>query len=237
MKLNKSSILTICLSVMVLSSLTVSAETDASGDVLHWTGTTDWHDWAWNVADRPNIDITNISYLTEDRLTISMSVVGSFNTGLSLYHLEFNSSDAYYRVIYNPKSGVDPIVTALPTDLTLEEFATFEQPASETSIQGGILTATIDWITEDHAMTGFYGWAQEWDTEDEKGLEAWWDYAPDSHSPYGSYDDYYGNDGNGDNGGNGGSGTSPSSGTPGFETLAFIAAIGVAFIIFRRRNK
>jgi len=229
MKLWKSSILLIGISALLLSSIAVSAETDASGDVLHWKGT-DWHNWAWDVADRPNIDIIDISYLIEDRLTISMSVAGSFNTGLSSYHLDFNSPDAYYRVIYTPASGVGPIVIAQPTDLTPEELATLEQPESETSIQGGTLTATIDWITEDHTMTDFHGRAQEWDTEDEKALEAWWDYAPDDRSPYGSYDDYYGN------GGNDGSGTPPPSGTPGFETIALLAALGVAFIILRRRK-
>ena len=229
MKLWKSSILIIGISALLLLSMAVSAETDASGDVFHWKGN-DWHNWAWDVDDRPNIDIIDISYLIEDRLTISMSVAGSFNTGLSLYHLEFNSPDAYYRVVYNPASGVDPIVIALPTDLTLEEYGTWEQPASETSIQGGTLTATIDWITEDHTMTDLFGWAQEWDKEDEQALEAWYDYAPNDHSPYGSYDDYYGN------GGNGGSGTMPPSGTPGFEAIAVIAALGIALIIFRKRK-
>jgi len=235
MKIWKSSMLIVGICVLLLSSMTVSAETDASGDVLHWTGTTDWHDWGWNVADRPNIDITNISYSIEGRLTISMSVAGSFNTGLSLYHLEFNSPDAYYRVVYNPESGVDPIVTALPTDLTLEEFATYVQPPSETSIQDGALMATIDWITEDHTMTEFYGWAQEWETEDEKALEAWLDYAPDSHSPYGSYDDYYGSDGG--NGGSGSGGDDDNGGLPGFEVVSVIAALGVAFIVMRRKRK
>ena len=229
MKLWKSSILIIGIGALLLSSMAVSAETDASGDVLHWKGN-DWHNWAWDVDDRPNIDIIGISYLIEGRLTISMSVAGSFNTGLSLYHLEFNSSDAYYRVLYNPESGVDPIVIALPTDFTPEDLATWVPPASETSIHEGTLTATIDWITEDHIMTGFYGWAQEWDTEDEKALEAWFDYAPNDRSPYGSYDDYYGN------GGNDGSGTPSPSGTPGFETLVVIAAIGISLVILRRKR-
>ena len=176
------------------------------------------------------IKTQNFSYLIEDRLTVSMSVAGSF-TGLSSHHLWFNSSDAYYHVSYVPESGVDAIVIAFPTDFNIDDYATWEHPASETSIQGGTLTATIDWITEDHAMAGFYGWAQEWDTEDEKALEAWFDYAPNDCSPYGSYDDYYGNGGNEGNGGNGG------SGTPGFETLAFIAALGIALIISRKRNR
>ena len=228
MRIWKSSLLIIGISILLLSSMTVSAETDASGDVFHWKGGFDWRNWEWNVDDRPNIDIIDISYLIEDRLTISMSVAGSFNTELSFYHLEFNSSDAYYRVVYTPESGVDPIVIALPTDFTLEDYATWEQPASETSVEGGTLTATIDWVTEDRIMAGFYGWAQEWDTEDEQALEAWYDFAPNDNAWFGDYDDYYG--GNGDNGGNGG------SGTPGFETLAVIAALGVAFIILKRRK-
>jgi len=224
MKIRKSSLLIIGICVLLLLSMTVSAETDASGDVLHWKGT-DWHNWDWNVADRSNIDITDVSYLIGDRLTISMSVAGSLNTGLSLYHIEFNSADCDYRVIYTPEPGIDPIVTAIPKDFTIDDYATWEQPAYETSIQGGTLTATIDWATDDHTMTDYFGWAQEWITQEESALEAWWDYAPDDNSPFGSYDDYYGNSGN-----------SGGSGTPGFETLAVIAAIGIALIILKRRK-
>jgi len=219
--------LIIGISILMLSSMTVSAETDASGDVFHWKGF-DWHNWNWNVADRPNIDIIDISYLTEDRLTVSMNVLGSFNTGLSLYHLWFNSSDAYYHVSYIPESGVDPIVTAFPTDFTPEDLATWEPPAFETSVVEGTLTATIDWITDDHTMTGFYGWAQEWNTQEEMAVEAWYDFAPNDNSWFGDYDDYYGNSGN--------NGNPPPSGTPGFETLTVIAAIGAALIILKRRK-
>lgn len=53
--------------------------------------------------------------------------------------------------------------------------------------------------------------------------KAWYDYAPDSEAPF-----YSGGDGDGQ--------TPLSPKTPGFETLAVIAALGIAFIILRRRK-
>lgn len=224
MKMNKKFVLIIGIGVMILSTMTAVGETDNQGDVLHWKGS-DWRNWNWNIDNKPNIDIVDMTYSTGDRLTISMSVAGSINTGLSLYHLEFSTGDADYRVVYTPDSGVDPIVTGFPQEFSSEDLITWEQPDSETSINGGTLTATIDWITEDHTKSEFFGWAQEWATEEGKVSESWWDYAPDDQSPYGSYDDYHGSSGN-----------SGGSGTPGFEILIALVAVVGALIILKRRK-
>lgn len=224
MDLNKFIIFFICTGAMFISTMTASAESDSKDDVLHWKGN-DWRNWNWNIDNKPNIDIIDISYSTGEQLTISMSVAGIISTELALYDLEFSTGDADYHVIYNPDSGIDPVVTAFPQDFSSEDLMTWEQPDSETSINGGTITATIDWATDDHTMSEFYGWAEQWNTDVDKVSEAWWDYAPDDQSPYGVYSDYYGN-----------GGSSGGSGTPGFETFAVIAAIGIVLILFKRKN-
>lgn len=234
MKIWKSSIVIIGIFILVLSSISVSAENDTADDVLHWDGT-DWHNWDWNIADRPNIDILDVSYLIGDRLAISMIVDGSFNSQMSYYHIWFNSTDAWYHASYIPDSEVDPIAVAFPTDFdswSYEDLLNWEAPETDVSIDGGVLTAVIDWVTDDHNISNFYGWAQEWDMAGEQASEFWIDYAPNDYSPYGLWEDYYGTGNDDEDDDNG----APSPQTPGFETIAVIAALTIAFIISRRRK-
>lgn len=238
----KSSLLIIGLCVLVLSSMTAVAENDNQGDVFHWNGY-DWNNWGWNVQDRPNIDISDVSYIAGDRLTISLTVQGSINSVNSYYHVWFNTSDAWYHMLYYPNEEIEPIVTALPIDFSdwsIDDIMAYTEPESESSVSGNTITSTIDWVTDDHTMTGYYGWAQEWNEEGDQFVEYWMDFAPDDFAWYGDYDDYYGGDGDGDGDsdgdGDGDSGAPPTPKTPGFETLAVIAALGVALIILRRRK-
>jgi hypothetical protein len=79
MRLWKNSILIVGAVVLIMSSLTVSAEelTDGTGDIYHWKySETEWS-WQQYTGDKPNIDITRVSYsVSENTLTATMEVNG-----------------------------------------------------------------------------------------------------------------------------------------------------------------
>jgi len=239
MKVYKVSIFLAIMLMLVLTGISVSAEIDETGDVFHWKGV-DWRNWGWNVQDRPNIDITDVSYTAGDRLTISLTVQGSVNSEKSYYHVWYNSSDAWYHLHYSPDDETEPIAVALPIDFyswDMEDMMNYTEPEWESSIiDDNTITVTIDWVTEDHTMNGFHGWAQQWENEEEKMIEAWFDFAPNNYAWYGEYDDYYSDEtnNNGENG-NGGS-TTDENGSPGFEVVALIAGIALLIFVFRKKK-
>lgn len=247
MKLWKSSVLIISIAVLLLATVTVSAESDTTDDVLYWKGS-DWYNWQWNVGNRPNIDIVDVSYNAEDRLTISMTVNGEINSEKSWYHLWYNTSNAWYHLHYYPDEESEPVASALPLDFeswSYEDLLNWTEPETETSVSASTITATFDWVTEDHTMTGFYAWSQEWENISDQYTEFWIDYAPNDYSPYGEFEDYEPEDGDGEDtegdgdgtNGNGSEGNGDTSnGTPGFEVLVLLVAIGAIFIILRRRK-
>ncbi|MBN1281253.1 MAG: hypothetical protein JXA00_06355 [Candidatus Thermoplasmatota archaeon] len=224
--------------MLVVTSIAVNAESDGTGDVLYYDGP-DWHDWDWDVTNKPNVDIVDISFIAGDRLTLSLTVSGSINSAHSFYHVWYNTSDAYYHLFYLPGIQDEVMVAAFPLNFdewTIEELQNYTPPTWEASItNGNTITATVDWVTEDHAMVNYFGWAQEWAEEGDQWLEFWIDYAPDSYSSYGSYEDYYGT-GNGDTNGPNGDDVTQPGGTPGFEAVAVLAALGVALILLKRRK-
>lgn len=245
MKIWKNSILIISIAVVLLATATVSADSDTTGDVLHWRGT-DWTNWDWNVGDRQNIDIVDISYTAGDRLTITMTVNGVINSEKSLYHVWYNTSNAWYYLRYFPDEDIEPQAMALPLDFenfTIDEMLNWTNPEAEASIDGSTISATFDWVTEDHTMTGFWAWSQEWENIGDQFTEFWIDYAPNDFSPYGDFEDYEEaeddeeeeeEDTSGD--GTEGDDQTPSDSTPDFEIFAIIAAIGISLLILRRRK-
>ena len=85
-----------------------------------------------------------------------------------------------------------------------------------------------------------FGSSSTWEEDTDGVGEVWMDFAPVEYAPW-----YAGGDGDG--GGTGDDGTGDGTGdgtedgenagnTPGFESIAVIAALGVAFIIYRRRK-
>jgi len=226
--------------MLTITSISVSAESDPEGDVVHWKGF-DWRNWNWNVQDRQNIDIIDVSYTAGDRLTFSLTVKGSFNEDKSYYHVWYNTSDAWYHMQYVPGEEEEPFVGALPLNLQtwdIEDIMNYTEPVWEASVvNDNTITGTIDWITEDHEVNSFHGWAQEWDKEEDITVETWLDFAPDAYAWYGVYDDYYGGDNNG-GGDNGGSDTGGSStdDSPGFEVIALLVGIGLLFFVFRKKK-
>jgi len=234
------------LTVCTIPSL-ADTETDTSDDVLHWHGTS-YLDWNWNVGDRPNIDIVEITYTAGDRLTISMRVDGTINQQKSWYQLWFNTTDAFYHLSYMPDDETEPFATATPLnfeDFTLEDLMNYTEPTIETSVNGDTITATIDWVTSNHNYINFFGWAQEWDNVGESFSDYYIDFAPNDSSSFGSYEDYYGDDSGSDDTGSTDSGdtnndqnteSTSSNGTPGFEVIALIAGIALVMIALRKRK-
>ena len=231
MRIWKSSLLIIGISVLVLSSMTATAETDETGDVWHheWTGT----DYSWGAfsGSKPAIDISDVSYTIDGtQATVTMTTVGDMtpNTENVVYTMHLQSSEsAYYMIVYSNGEGA---VAGMG-----DFFGSGSQ--LDNPISGNTFTASFE-ISDPSAEYTVIGFNAEYSDPDDEHGEAWWDYAPNSQAPWfgmgGDGDGDGDGDGNGD--GNGDDGTPPPSGTPGFETLAVIGAIAVALIILRKRK-
>jgi len=224
MKIWKRSIFVIGLSVLVLSSLTVSAEaeTDPTGDVAHWDISDGYWGWHYNIANKPNVDITEISYsVGEDQLTITIKVAGTIqNSELNMYMAYVNTSDATYWMMWSEGQGSGMAMSTVEGSYEMD----FEP---DITASGNTITCIFNAVGTDYTNPELWCYAVEYVAVGDTAQEWWGDWAPGTYSPF------YGEE---ENGGNGGSGTPPSSGTPGFETLAVIAALGVVFIILRRKK-
>ena len=104
-------------------------------------------------------------------------------------------------------------------------------------VSANMFTTTFD-ISDSSDVYTAWGYAIESTDEANQQVEGWLDYAPGSFAPW--YDDPGDGDGGlpgGDdpNGGDGNTGNG-ASGTPGFELIVVIAAIGVAFILLKRKK-
>jgi len=217
MKLWKSSLLIVGIAVLLLSSITVSAESDDTGDVWHWrvSETT----WSWeHSGGKPNIDITSVSYtITDSEATLTMTVAGTIEDSENIVyymHLVGDDETTYYQAFYFNGGGAYILIGA-----------GYEGGELVNPVSGNTFTATFP-IADPSATYSVWAYSAEYTEAGDETDEWWGDWAPNLYSPW-----YTGGDGNGGNGDNGGGG-----GTPGFETLAVIAAIGVALIILRRRK-
>ena len=228
MKLYKSCILIVGLAVILLSSVIVTAETetDPSGDVYHWklTGTA----WGWTPSTdpRPNIDITELTYTSDgDQLTMTMKVAGSIQSSENIVYMAWvNTSDAYYWLMVNDqnRSGM-----AMNTENAMQfEFA-------NATVSGDTITCSFNLVGSDYNSTEFWGYAAEYEVFGDITKDWWGDWIPGSYSPF--WGENGDEDGNGDGGGTTDNGDD-SGGSPGFEAIAIIAAIGVVFLILRRRK-
>jgi len=240
MRIWKSSLLIIGLSVLVLSSMTAVAETesDPQGDVWHYVFPYYASD---TVNDQPNSDIQEISAdISGDQITLSMTLWpgGTFTRGsygYASYIMFYNTSDAWYTMTYGDLTGED--VGGMAMGYSLGGY-TPPMTTGEVVVNGNTISATMDKVGDDTTTTELYGltWVWEGYGVDQYNLDHWHDWVGDYEwAPELDPGNGGGNGGNG-NGGNGDDTTTPPSGTPGFETLAVIAALGVTFIILRRRK-
>ena len=222
MKLRKSNILIISIIVLLLSSMAVSAdktESDPTGDVWHWTYTDGVYGWEYNIAGKPHIDITEISYtISGAQVTLTLKIAGTITSSeMVSYRAGLHTSDSVYRVTW-----VDNECIAFGTD-TGNGSQTDYYP--ETTVSENTISVTFDVVGTFSTDVEVWGSAFEFTSVGDTTVEWWADWAPETSSPYWE-------DGNGDGDGQ----QQPPSGTPGFETIAVIGAIAVALIILRKRK-
>ena len=242
---------------LIGACITASAETDATNDLFHRKqDESDITGWAFEeyTGEKPNIDITDISYTTTDtQLMITMTVVGT---------IEDKEGLAYYTYIVRDTVGAGNF--AFYTNGYYYVWGdTFESAESEFVSHAGTNTITFTMNYSDPAgIVGVWGYTYEV-TDPTAGTEGeyWGDWAPDSYFP--AYDLFYGGEDTGEedtgeedtgeedtgeedtgeeetNGeettGEDDNGEEGGGGTPGFELLVLIAAIAVALIILRKRR-
>jgi hypothetical protein len=235
MKFSRICIVLIGIFALILSSISASAETetDQTGDVYHWIMVDSEWSWQPSVEQKPNIDITELTYIIGDgQMTISMKVSGAIESSDNIAYMAWvNTSDATYQMyLLNEQK----IVMAMNT----EEGG---MPAMNTdiTISGDTITCTIELVGTDETSTEFWGYAMEY-TEFGAANQEWWgDWIPGTYAPF------WGEDGNGDedddtnddsdSNGDGGSSTD-SNGTPGFEVMSIFIAMAIAVIIMKRRK-
>ena len=230
MKLWKSSILIIGIGVLVISSMSAVAKTesDPQNDVWHYVFP---YYQSQPVSDQPNSDIKELkAEISGDQITLSMTLWpgGTFTCGqyrYASYIMLYNTSDAYYTLTYADRTEEEAGGYAM--GYSLDSSYTPHSSFGEVVVNGNTISATMDKVGDDTTTTELYGltWVWEGYGAEQYNLDHWHDWAGDYEKDLGF-----------DPGGNGGNGAPPPSGTPGFETLAFIAAIGLALIILRRKK-
>ena len=187
MRIWKSSLLIIGLSVLVLSSMSAVAETesDAQGDVWHFV----WPYWQeQTVSDQPNVDIKEINAdVVGDQITLSMTLHpgGTFSRGdnsYAWYVFYYNTSDASYMMIYTDTIDTEPIgfASGASTD------GSYIPSYAETVIEDNTISATMDKVGDDTTSVVFY--AMAWTFEEYYGEE----------STHDQWHDWVGNDYNWD---------------------------------------
>lgn len=204
-------ILFICLSI------SVSAESDPTGDVYRYNGYDS--DVLWeHYGAKAHIDVTEASFsISGSDITVALTVSDSISNDQTFeyyFNLKTNPT-SYYNFDYNNgdsmATGNGDLAGYVDTN-----------PAYSISADGRTISYTF---TDVDTTLDYYieAYAVEFETYGNTIGPAWYDYVPDSEAGY-----YAG--GNGSGGGNGG-------GTPGFEILALFIAIGVVFIFLRKSKR
>ncbi|MFO8133875.1 MAG: hypothetical protein R6U10_08110 [Thermoplasmatota archaeon] len=214
--------------VFVLAfSGTVAAIGDDTGDVWHFQETNGGWSWDKYSGEKPNIDITDVSYSIDGtQATVTMEVRGEIETSADItYMVHLESDDGEYIAYYN--DGEAMIYGE-------GEFSGFYEPIDD-PVSGDTFTATFE-VENPDASYELWGAAAESPAE---GSEEWGDYAPSEYAPWDSGDDDTDDgdtddgaaDGGDDGTGNGG------DGTPGFEVPFVLLAMLVAGILLVKRKE
>ena len=170
------------------------------------------------VSNKPNIDVKKVSYnLDGDIVTLSLSVKGVIEDDSSItYYAEYECSDASYQFTYSNGNSNGKTSSILEGESTMVGTAIDHtiDPANTIKVTFNVVGVG----STDGELYGYGGF-------DFPGLgvnEYWMD---------NTVVDPEGNNGGGNNGG----GTTNKD-TPSFEIITVIAAIGIAFIILRRKK-
>ena len=235
MKLRNSGIVIISVLLLVGSCFTVVAASisDGTGDIWHWAQSVSGTGWSWqgNVGNKPNIDITEVSYTVNDnKITLSLKVSGTIQTSDKvIYWVYYNSTDTQYWFSYTNGSGGGFGMKGM--NFTSQENVT---------ISGNTISVVLDALGDTSKVT-LWGYAVEYTTIGDQTAEWWGDWAPNEKFPH--YGETSGtNDTDGTNGTNNTNGTSnnDNSGsetkTPGFEIVLVMTAVVIALIFIRKRR-
>ncbi len=183
--------------------------------MFHWKWSNNLNSWSWSYAeaDRPNIDITELSSSTnEGQLTIEITVEGEIENSDDVYYWgHFNTSDTNYILSYNNGSG------------QFIGFSTTGGSEGNVSAAGDTITATIDLVSSDTAVSFWAQTGEGFETASQQN-EWWSDWAPQDYAP--DIDD-----------GNGGNGDDDGDGTPGFTVLLALGAMGAVLVVLGRRRR
>lgn len=248
---------------LIGASMTAMAITDSTGDLYHYiedeTDPTGWSYEAYT-GDKPNIDITDISYTTTDtQLTITMTVAGE---------IEDKQGLVYYAYVVRDTVGAGNLAY-YTNSLYYVWGDTAESATSDMESRAGsdAITFTIDYA-DPAGITGVWGFTYEAaDFLLGTSGEYWGDWAPDTYFPaYAAFyetddatdddttdddatdddttdDDATDEDTTDDDATDDSTGdtteeedSTGDSGTPGFELLTVVAAIGVALILLRKKK-
>lgn len=218
MKICKSSILFIGITVLLLLAITVSADTtviDETGDVYYWNSSEIEWDWKYNIKDKSNIDITEISYtVNEAELTLKLKVNGVIqNSENIMYWAYLNTIDTNYRILWRNGEG-DGFAMRIDSESGSFDFEPIVIISNDT------LSATFDMLGNT-ANVAMCGWVHEYTGTSDTSSEWWGDWVPESYSPEHTKDVI---DSNGNKGG-----------TPGFETVVYIISfLAIALIILAK---
>lgn len=235
---------------LVLLSVSIPAETvvDETNDVYHWHVTEGSYGWDANIGNKPNIDITELSYTkSSTQVIITFKVAGSISDSeLTSYWAYLNTSDSNYYFSWNQGKGAG-MATSTKDDSYDMDFD------PDIAAEGDTITATFNNVGTFESGIELWGWAVEYTTYGDMSGEWWGDWAPES---YGMYDVEETSDQNGEDNETGDTddgssdttdtgeeddGTQntdipPPSGTPGFELFILITGI-IAILLFIKKRK
>jgi hypothetical protein len=152
--------------------------TDPTGDVMHWYFNGSEWGWECNVADKPNIDVTEISYtIIGNQLILTLKVAGTIQSSESVAYYEYlNTSDSVYYICWVEGEGTG---MAFNED---EEIYDFDP---EVTVSGNTLSCIFDIVGEDYSNIELWGYAAEYVESGDMTSEWWGDWAPDEYAPDG----------------------------------------------------
>jgi len=142
--MKKTVSLIVCIAFIATAGMTALAQsgsiTDPTGDVWHYTWTGGVYDWNY-VSNKPNIDITELSYsVSGDQVIFRMKVDGSIETSeLISYHGYLNTSDSTYWFMLMNGEGMGMATSTGGDDFKYSECVV--------TITGDTITATYDVIS------------------------------------------------------------------------------------------
>lgn len=226
----------ISLLILLGSCFTAAAVSvsDGTGDVWHWANTGTAWSWGGNVGNKPNVDITEISYAVNDnKITLSLKVSGTIQTSDKVvYWVWYNSTDATYWLSYS--NGTGNGFGMKKGEMNLTSYENFTTSTENITISGNTLSVVLN-VLGDTSEVELWGWAAEYTNYLSQTTNEWWgDWAPNSKLPFtpgtGGNTDGNNTDGNTNDG------NTTGTKTPGFEVIPVIAAVGIAAILLRRRR-